>query len=408
MLNQSTEQDPLAVLISNANIVDAETLKVAVNDAKRLRVSLDKALVMSGHCSESKLAIVLRARDELALGTMTLNAAISTVRLATKDKISFDEARQRLRTLHRTTQKAVSLTNKLTALMLEAGIINQVQLGQSIQQATTAGMLIGRVLRINRIVSTSLLASCIAAHLMVKEQSQTSKDVVAGLKQAKEKNISVEQALFHLGVYKQPGSYTLRLADLLSMAELLREDDFLECWELAITKDKTFNQVILEQGLITQARLNTATELLNLVAAETLRPYEAVGVLKSVVHEGVSIYEGLAREQVKRHNKENEQQLRMGDLFSEAGLIAKDVCESTVRGAQGSVRIGKILLSAGLTDEPTLLKALRLQSLWRYGYLSRDVAIAALKRTTDDRDPLERTFLKMKLYVPPSMQWSWI
>ncbi len=400
---QQTNEDPLVVLISNANIVDAHSLKEAISEAARLRVGVDRALVMSGRVKESELAMVRHALELVLNGNITLNNAISVIRMARKENITFDQARHRLKKLHQSTKTTVSLTNELTSLMLEAGLIAQEDLGRAIQQATQNGMLTGRVLRLNNVLTSSLLNSCIDGCLMLQSQRQTKEQVVQGLRRAKEKHCTIEQALFELGTYKQPESYSLRLADLLAMAGVLFQDNYLECWELAIIKKKTFHQVVLEQGLISQANLDTAVELLGLVTSETLRPYEAARVLQRATRDGASIYQALAEQKAQR---KEDPPIRLSDLLVDAGLISVEV-QSKLQSGTGSIKTGKFLLGNQQINEATLFRALRCQSLCRYGYLSRSECIEVLKSTEKNQETLEKTFKRLNLWMPSSMQWSW-
>src|SRR5689334_18905070 len=92
-----TCEDPLETLIANSNVTDFQSLKESVSEAKRLSVTLDRALVMSGRVTEANLASSLAARELVLSGQMSLNAAINALRLASQEHISFDEARKRLK-----------------------------------------------------------------------------------------------------------------------------------------------------------------------------------------------------------------------------------------------------------------------------------------------------------------------
>ncbi len=405
-MSSQTCEDPLETLIANSNITDFQSLKESVSDAKRLKITLDRALVMSGRATEANLATSLAARDLVLSGQMSLNAAINALRLASQEHISLDEARKRLKGLHRATKTVFTLTNELTNLMLEAGIITREQLGKAVDMATKTGMLTGRVLRLNQTISSAMLASCIDARIMLREKRQSDEAVIEGLKLAFEKKITLNQALFEQGKFQQPLNFSLRLADLLFMSGVLTEDDFLECSELSILKKKFFAQVVLEQGLLTPVQLEAAEHLLNVVASEALLPYEAALALRHVTATGVNVHEAISR---VRASRPPAAPLLIGSLLVEAGLIAPYKLNALVRdGKVGNIKIGKQLLDAGMIKQSSLFKALRCQSLWRFGYISRNAAIEILKRSELANEPLEQTFENMDIYVPSSMQWSWV
>ncbi len=399
-------EDPIEALIANSNVSDLKTIRQCLSDAKRLNITIEEAIRKSGKATVGGLSRAMAARELVLSGQMTLSAAINALRLANQDQISFDEARRRLRVLHRATKTVFTLTNELTSLMLEAGIITREQLGKAVDTATQTGLLTGRALRLNQAITSTMLASCIEGRILLRAKSHTEDEIIGALKFAFMEDITLNQALFEMGKFKQPSNYSMCLSDLLLMSGVLSEDDFLECSELSILKRKSFGQVALEQGLVVEPYLKSAEYLLSVVSSETLKPYEAAQVLRMVTACGASVYEAVMRAQVTRPAQEP---LLLGDLLVDAGLVARWRIDAlTNQDQRSAIKIGKKLLDAGLIREVTLFKALRCQSLWRLGYISRKSAIDSLKRSELDCEPLEKTFIKSNICVPSAMQWSWV
>ena len=400
--------DPLVVLIKAANLVDQSVVDQALIDAERLGISVDLALVMSGHLGQGDLDQVLEAHHLVEVRSMSLSTAIKAIRLATNDGISLKEALNRLKDIHKATTSVSSLANDLTEMMLQSGFITSEQLGDAIIKSSQTDLLIGQVILLQRFVTTRALTSCLNACLLKRDMVLETGDLIEGLKRARETDCSLEQALFELDNYRQPVNYTLRLGDLLVMSGLINESDLLECTELEITKKKSFAQVAKEQGLVTPENMEIVVQVQSMVTSETLKPYMAAGLLRRVINFDTPLYEALA--EVKAVEAVGvDGLLRLGDLLVESGIAEQVAIEKVLASHPGgNVKVGKLLLDSKILRQSDLIKALRLQSLWRYGYVSRLAAVKILKECYFHREDLERSFVRMGVYLPTSMQWSWV
>ncbi|MGD9683814.1 MAG: hypothetical protein AB7W16_21825 [Candidatus Obscuribacterales bacterium] len=400
--------DPMVVLIKGANIADPSVVDQALIDAEHLGLTVDRALVLSGHVSESSLLLVREAHKHVVSREMPLSMALKAMRLAGQERLSFRDALDRLKGIHQATASVSSLANDLTSMMLQAGYITGEQLGDAVLSSNETNLLIGQILLLKRFVTVRSLTSCLNACLLKRDMVLEDGDLIEGLKRARDHDCSLEQALFELGTYRQPVNYSLRLGDLLVMAGMINDSDLLECTELEITKKKTFAQVVKEQGLVTPGHMDTVIQVQSMVSAEAIKPYMAASILRRVVKIGVPLYQALA--EVK--NLENtgvDGALRIGDLLAEAGLCDRVSVERVLSSqVRSNIKTGRALLQAGMLSEEDLFKSLRLQSLWRYGYLSRLAAVKILKECSAHNERLERTFVRMGVYLPSSMQWSWV
>ncbi len=73
------------------------------------------------------------------------------------------------------------------------------------------------------------------------------------------------------------------------------------------------------------------------------------------------------------------EEVRLGDLLIESCVLPRDAVEKTVSAAvTNNVKIGKMLLDAGLITKSMLHRALRCQSLLKYGAVSKDQAVKIL------------------------------
>ena len=93
----------------------------------------------------------------------------------------------------------------------------------------------------------------------------------------------------------------------------------------------------------------------------------------------------------------------------ESGIIERSVLESTVKSnLDNAVKVGSTLLKAKLLDDTILFAALRLQTLFRLGYLDRDTTLMLLQYCKQEHLILDHTLEQKEIYVPSRMQWTWV
>ena len=187
-----------------------------------------------------------------------------------------------------------SITNELTQLLLDAQMVTHEALGRALQRAADTGMQMGRIPVLNRNFSSWMMMATLSAQILVRDGKITKDDAIQGLQAVGRRRVTIEQALFELGLYREAPGQTVRIGELCMMAGFMSESDLLECLEIEIVKEKQFGQILLEQGHVTQPLLETAVYLQDMVSNDTLRSYQAADALKQVRNREVSVYQAVA------------------------------------------------------------------------------------------------------------------
>ncbi len=130
--------DTLSILLTGTNTVQANQIDEAARSAKTMNVPLERALIMLGHASEHSLKSVMQAQELIKEGKITLDMAVKSLRFAKQNHLELEEAITVLGSVHKKTMVVSSITNDLTRLMLEAGMITQEQLGRALTRASEA------------------------------------------------------------------------------------------------------------------------------------------------------------------------------------------------------------------------------------------------------------------------------
>jgi hypothetical protein len=400
--------DTLVLLIQGTGAVAQDKLEEALRTAKNLNCPLQRALSMLGYASDHSLKSILEAQTEITEGRISLDTAVKALRFAKQNNLEFDEAVNVLTSVHKKTMVAPSITNTLTNLLLDANMITREQLGSALQRSLSSGMTIGRLLVLNRDLSSWMMIASLNALLLVRDQKIVVDDAINGLQAVGRRRITIEQALFELGLYRETPGQSLKLGELFQMSGFLGESDMLECLEIELVKEKAFGQILLEQGLATNALLEAAVYLQDLTASDTLRGYQAAEALRSVRTKEVSVYQAVA--ELQPPPQIAPPILRFTELMQQAGTCgsADSIKQIIPEDEDSSVKAGKKLLAAGLVNDVSLYTALRAYSLLREGYVTNDNAVLILQHCKANNVNVDDALIKLGLNIPSRMQWLWV
>ncbi len=378
----------------------------AITSAKSLNCSVERALVMLGHASENTLKPIREAQEMVKGGKISLEMAVKALRFAQQNNLDLAEAISVLNSVHQKTQVLPAVGNAFSQLLLEAAMINAEQLRLCLQKSGESGMTLGRILVFNRDISSWMMASALHAHLLVRDGKISKQHAITGLQAVGRRRITIEQALFELGLYRETPGQTVRIGELFRMAGLITESDMLECLEIELVKEKLFGQILLEQGHATHPLLEAAIYLQDMVSNDTIRAYQAAEALKVVRKTDVSVYQAVA--ELQPPPQLTPPHLKFIELIAKSAVVTTEQMSEIVDPAEdSSVRAGKKLLSAGLVNEVMLYTALRTFSLLREGYISNENAVNVLQYCGYNNVSVDDALLKLGLNIPSRLQWLW-
>ena len=406
MLEKQATADALPTLLIGASIISQQKLEEAMNTAKSLNVPLARALTMLNMVGESTLKLVQDAEQLVVSKEATVDLALKALRLARQNNMNMEDAIGVITSVHKKTQTVQSITNPLTELLLKAELITNEQLGRSIIQAKHTGMQMGRIMVLNRDLSGWMMNAALTAQLLVRDGKITKDQAVQALLIVARRRVSIEQALFELGLFSEKSGQTVRIGELVLMAGFLSEGDMLECLEIELIKEKQFGQILLEQGLVTHDLLEAAIVLQDMVSNGTLRAFQAADALKQVKARSISVYQAVA--ELYPATQAEPKEFLPAKLLTDAGLISAPDLEKVIDPTEkSSIKVGKKVLSTGAISEAVLYTALRTYSLYKQGFLSAEQSVNALKKSRNENLTLDEALSKLGWIVPARMQWIW-
>ena len=401
---QATET--AGTLFVGAGFISPSQLEEAKKTAASLNVPLERALIMLKMVSDESVGKVLEADDLVAEGTVTVDMAVRALRLSRQNNMPIQDAIGVLGEVHKKTGRVQTITTPLTELLLSANMVTGEQVGRAIQQAQDTGMQTGRILVLNRDVSSWMMTAALNALILVRDGKIDKDQAQKALSTVGHRRISIEQALFELGLYVEKEGKTIKLGELAALAGFLSDSDMLECLEIELVKEKQFGQILLEQGVVTHELLEAAIVLQDMVANETLKAFQAGEALRVTRDNSVSVYQAVG--ELDPPAQAPQKTISPSELLVQSGLVDQEKMNELVpEEIDSSIKVGKKVLAAGVISESFLYLALRTYSLYKQGYLSADQAVEALAKCRQDKVSLDEALAKLSWHVPARMQWIW-
>ncbi len=397
--------EALSTLLLGTGMLKKPQLEEAQKTASNLSVPIERAITMLDMLSHESLALVKEAQTYVDEGSITLDMAVRALRLARQNRMNLEDAIGVIGSVHKATAKVPTLTTPLTQLLLDCDLINTASIGRALQQALSTGMQTGRILVLNREVSSWVMTAALHALIMVREKKIPQDVAKTALKAVGMRKISIEQALFELGLYVPKGEQNLKIGELIAMAGLISESDLIECIEIQLVKEKQFGQILLEQGLVTHDVIENAIVVLDMIASSTLKSFQAAQVLKAARNQSISVYQAMA--ELNPPVQAPQRQISFKELLVESEMATLESIDEIIGDEKSSIKGGKRVLAARIIDETLLFLALRSYSLYKLGFLPADDAPRVLKYCGENGLGLDETLSRLGWLIPSRMQWVW-
>lgn len=370
-------------LMIEIGIVSRHDLNSALQISQDIGLPVGRVLIMSGWITESQLQAAVQVQSLLKDGLITMETAIQAAKLLTNKGMSLQEALSQVGWASSEEVKS----NKLGELLLGASFVSQDELEEALSRSFSTGVPFGRLLVLSGTLSEQLLAAALNAQILLRDGKISREQAVEGLKAARQRQVSIEIPLMDKGIYRLPEHQTIRLGELLSLAGLISESDLMYAVEIGLVNQKPIGRVLVELGFATEEVLDAAVALQAKVANGSLMPIEAAHKLSQFYHKGTPLTSSVESPVMA---PPEEPPLALDEFLKLAGLINDDDIQKAVEASIKNAQIlGRMLLIAGIIDEPTLQAALRSTSLIREKRLSTAQAFIAFNYSQRSRLTVE-------------------
>lgn len=401
------ETEILLRLLQGSGVVVREEIDTAKTMAQNLNLSVIDAIKRSGMLSDSNLSLALELQQRIAHRELTFDVAIRALRIAMQKLVSIDEAITSVNSLHEKTRIVVSATNELTTLLLQTKFISSEDLGRLIKLSQDSSMMIGHLLVMDNRLTPAELISSLDAVVALRAKTIESVKATQALRYARQKDIAYEQALYELEFFQTIEDAVLQERDLFTMAGAISREDLAECYEIEVLKRKEFGQILLERALVNSYQLQCASSLVDLVAKEKLKPYQAAHVLDRICNHGDNLNNAL--ESVSPTEALQKPEISFPQYLLKADALASHELTMALVPDYGVPRKQmETLVNSQILEKDFLVTALRLYSIHRNGFLDLEDSVDILRFCKSKSRNLDKTLDNLKVYIPQRAQWTWL
>lgn len=250
-------------------------------------------------------------------------------------------------------------------LLVKTGIIRQSDLDEAVKLAGNKQMQVGQMLIMARHLTPAQLQIAVDAQSALRDRHIDMNAAIKGIKFACKSGLSFSEAMSTQETTASKLTPTNKLGELLLEAGLITPDDFGKALQRSQATGLPLGRILVLNGSITDAILNTALEIQVRIRDQMLTRLEAIGCLRAAANIGTAneSFE-LTNEVQAALKKPRRKGMRLGELLVMAGVLAEpDVMNALEVGLVNDQPMGQILVNQGFITTQLLDGALELQEL---------------------------------------------
>ncbi|MBX9687731.1 MAG: hypothetical protein K2X27_13580 [Candidatus Obscuribacterales bacterium] len=371
-MKEAIHSRKLAEILIDLEVLSQDELAEAAGIAAQINLPLGRALILSNKLKEDDLRTVLQIQALLRESAVDINSGRALFRSVRTENISLSKALQNAGLSNFERQIGLE-KSRLATLLLDAGLLSQEQVDESLKLAYETGTPVGKMLVSSGVLEHSVLARALEIQVLLRENKMTYGQALDLLKAESLRVLPLDKTAEQRGLSKHDSHKRVRLGELLMLSGILTEGDMLNVLELGLTAPKPLGDILMELGLITTPVLQAALGLQKRICNGDFDIRTAAAALQEMVTTG-------SLPELSEIEAASPEDLRLGDLLKQSGLVDNDDIQEAINlSSSYPAMIGKMLVVAGSIDEGTLLAALRCQFLVKAKTISADEAKEALR-----------------------------
>lgn len=288
-----TSDLPIGEILIQAGLVSQIQIDEAVKDTGTRQRLIGKTLIARGWLKPEQLRAALQAQSLLRDGIVDSFKALKALGIACSFDKSFEEALQEI-TLSAAACSNKATTCKLGELLIDAGIIDKVEMEAAHSKSLERGEPLGVVLVAEGLLTESYLDATLELQVRVRDGMFSREQAIAALKQDPRRlldmiapNMKADEGL------KQKTKAAIRLGELLMRAGIVSQSDVLQALELSLAHGHPIGEMFVARGFVTRALLDAALSLQQMITAAHLSIGEATACLVKVFNSDKAVSECL-------------------------------------------------------------------------------------------------------------------
>lgn len=364
-------------LLVKSELITLGQLADAIPISQKTGLPVGRVLVSAGFITDDRLQQALLAQSLIRDKFLTVDLATLALKKVKETGLPLDLALKEVGWR----SEYFDFTNKLGQLLVDSEIVSVEMLDESLQTCFSTGLPLGRILVLKGVLNELLAYAALTAQVLVRDGKVTRDQAIDALKSASRRKLTLEESLEFHGYLRIQPSNTIRLGELLVLAELVTEIDLVSAVEKGLIDEQPIGQVLVQSKLISYSTLVEALKVQELVSAQILNPLEAVEVLLLTRERGISIPEAVTEVTRKKEKAVQQPQhiLTLPELIKLVRLVPHDELQKAFEMSKESgTPVENVLLVNNFIDTQTLNVAQRCHHLLQQGYITAEQAIFAL------------------------------
>jgi tetratricopeptide (TPR) repeat protein len=253
-------------------------------------------------------------------------------------------------------------SSRLGDLLVQAGILTQMQLSDAARSAKAKRIQIGQALVMNGVISPRDLQSVLEAQSNLRDKSVEPAEALRCLKIAYKLGASFKDILAEYVSPKQ--TQTSKLGELLVESGLVSYEVLAKAVEQSYSTGLPLGRMLVLHETISNDLLTLALDLQVRVRDEMMTRQEALTAIRAAAGMAPIAPGTIEEKPVAAPEGPRKKGLRIGELMVMAGVLTEtDVMNALEWGLVNHQTIGKVLISQNLVSQTLLDAALSLQKM---------------------------------------------
>jgi len=288
-------------LLVKSELVTLAQFADAMPVSLKTGLPVGRVLIASGFLDEEKFKQVLTVQSLIRDHLLSGDAGVEALKLVASGTKTLSQALTELGEHC----DFFDSTNRLGDILLDAGIVDENMLKETLTVSLTTGLPLARVLSMRGYLAEQVAYIALCSQTLIRDGKLDRQTAMSAIRLVNE-NL---QQILSLGITSRPGDISLRKANSLRLGELLLlsgmvdDRDIISAVEEGLTDEQPLGKVLTRVGIISEAELGQALAIQEMVNNRTLTPDDATFVLSSVKGSNKSLSKALSdTDKLKEHN----------------------------------------------------------------------------------------------------------
>jgi hypothetical protein len=254
-----------------------------------------------------------------------------------------------------------STSLKIGSLLLQADLVKENDLIDSVPVAKKMKLPLGRVLVGTGFISDDMLNAALSAQSLIRDKMVSSDIAIKALKEADQYGVTFAEALRRHGLNAEQLEFTNKLGQLLVDSDLITSTQRNEALQTALAAGLPMGRVLVFKRAITNRVAYAALSAQVLIRAKKLSRPQAISALKFCKKNNCHLEEAL-REEV-HVNATGASRIMLGELFVISNQISEVEFLTALENSLANGRpLGQVMVELNLISNEMLDRALNAQT----------------------------------------------